>query len=37
MTSKNYSTFIYPFEFEKCGKEGKKYKNLNILRTKRDF
>ena len=33
----NYSTSICPFESEKCGKEGKKYKNLNISRTKRAF
>ena len=33
----NYSTSIWPFEFGKCGKEGKNYKNLNILRTKRAF
>ena len=32
----NYSTSIYPFESGKCGK-GKKYKNLNISRTKRAF
>ena len=33
----SYSTSICPFESEKCGKEGKKYKNLNILKTKRAF
>ena len=33
----NYSTSICPFEFEKCGKEGKNYKKLNISRTKRAF
>ena len=33
----NYSTSICPFEPEKCGKGGKKYKNMNILRTKRAF
>ena len=31
----NYSTFICPFESGKFGKEGKNYKKLNILRTKR--
>ena len=30
----NYSSFIGPFEFGNWGKEGKNYKNLNILRTK---
>ena len=33
----NYSTAISPFESGKCGKERKKYKNLNILRTKEAF
>ena len=33
----NYSTFICPFESEKCEKEGKIYKNLNNSRTKRAF
>ena len=33
----NYSTSICPFESRKCGKEGKNYKNLNILRMKRAF
>ena len=33
----NYSTSIFPFESGNCGKEGKKYKNLNISRTKRGF
>ena len=33
----NYSTFICPFEFLKCGKEGKNYKKLNISRAKRAF
>ena len=33
----NYSTFICPSESGKCGKEGKKYKHLNILRTVRAF
>ena len=33
----NYSAFICPFVSGKCGKEGKKYKNLNILWTKRTF
>ena len=28
----NYSTSICPFEFGKCEKEGKNYKNLNILK-----
>ena len=32
-----YSTSIYPFETEKCRKEGKNYKNLNISRSKRCF
>ena len=29
----NYSTFICPFEPGKLGKQGKKYKDLNISRT----
>ena len=33
----NYSTSICSFESGKCGKEGKNYKKLNILRTKRAF
>ena len=33
----NYSTSIWPFEFGKCGKEGKNYKKFNISRTKRAF
>ena len=33
----NYSTSIFPSESGKCGKEGKKDKNLNILRKKRAF
>ena len=33
----NYSTSICPLESGKCGKEGKNYKNLNVLRTKRAF
>ena len=33
----NYSTSICPSEPGKCEKEGKNYKNLNILRTKRAF
>ena len=33
----NYSTSICLFETVKCGKEGKKCKNLNILRTKKAF
>ena len=33
----NCSTFICPFKSEKCGKEGKNYKNLNNSRTKRAF
>ena len=33
----NYSTSICPFESGKFGKEGKKHKNLNILRMKRAF
>ena len=32
-----YSTSICPFESEKCGKEGKKLQNLNILRAKIAF
>ena len=32
----NYSTFICSFVSGKCEK-GKNYKNLNTLRTKRDF
>ena len=34
---KNYSSSICPFESGKCGKEGKKYKSVNISRTKRAF
>ena len=30
----NYSTSICPFKSGKCGKEGKIYKNLNILSKK---
>ena len=26
-----------PFELGKCGEEGKNYKNLNIVRTKKAF
>ena len=33
----NYFTSIFPFESGKCGKEGKKYKNLNMLRMKKAF
>ena len=33
----NYSSSVCPFESGKCGKEEKKNKNLNILRTKRAF
>ena len=33
----NYSTFICPFDSGKCGKEGKNYKNLNIVRTNSFF
>ena len=33
----NYPTSICPFESGKFGKEGKKHKNLNILRMKRAF
>ena len=33
----NYSAFSCPFVSGKCGKEGEKYKNLNILWTKRAF
>ena len=33
-----YSTFICPFESEKCGKAPKKYKNLNIyLENEKSF
>ena len=31
----NYSISICPFESGKCGKEGKKYENLNISRMKK--
>ena len=30
----NDSTFLFPFEFGKCGREWKNYKILNISRTK---
>ena len=33
----NYFTFICPFEYETCRKEGKNYKNLNNSRMKRAF
>ena len=33
----NSSNFICTVESGECGKERKKYKNLNILRTKRAF
>ena len=32
-----YSIFICIFESGKCGRKGKKYKNLNILRSKTAF
>ena len=31
-----YSTYICPFVSGSCGKEGKKYKHLNISRAKRN-
>ena len=31
----NYLTSICPFEYGKCEKQGKKYKNLNSSKTKR--
>ena len=36
MTSKLFH-FLCPFEFGKCGKEEKNYKNMNISRMKRPF
>ena len=33
----NFSTSICPFFTGKCGKEGKNYENMNILRTKELF
>ena len=33
----NYSSSICTFESGKCGKEGEKYKNVNILRLKELF
>ena len=32
-----YFSFIWPYAFGNCGKEGKNYKKLNISRTKRAF
>ena len=33
----NYSTFICPFEFLKCGKEGKKLQKIEYLESKKSF
>ena len=36
MTS-NYSTSIWPFEFGKCGKEGKKLQKFEYLENEKSF
>ena len=33
----NYSTSIWPFEFGKCGKEGKKLQNCEYLENEKSF
>ena len=33
----NYSTSIWPFEFGKCGKEGKKLQKFEYLENKNSF
>ena len=33
----NYSTFIYPFEFGKCRKEGGKIQKFEYLKNKNNF
>ena len=33
----NYTTFICPFEFGTCGKEGKKLQKFEYLRTEKSF
>ena len=33
----NYSTSIWPFEFEKCGKEGKKIQKFEYLENEKSF
>ena len=33
----NYSTFICPFESEKCGKKGEKLQKLEYLEKKNNF
>ena len=33
----NYSTSIWPFEFEKCGKEGKKLQKFEYLENEKSF
>ena len=33
----NYSTSIWPFEFGKCGKEGKKLQKIEYLENKKSF
>ena len=34
---KNYSTYIYPFESGKCGKEGRKLQKLEYLEKEKSF
>ena len=33
----NYSSFICPFEFGKCGKEGKKLQKFEYLENEKSF
>ena len=33
----NYSTFICPFKFEKCEKEGKNYKKFEYIEKEKSF
>ena len=33
----NYSTSIFPFESEQCGKEGKKLQKFEYLENKKSF